>query len=91
MSLTQTQHCGYCVHQAAVTKMNNVFHVCGEKKTTQPAEEKHYRLVIYTQNATGNLPCNFKIYWILFCPRNHKQIRRKIKLCKIIAISGNGL
>jgi len=36
--------------------MNNIVHVCGKKKTTQPAKEQHYRLLNYTQNATGNLP-----------------------------------
>jgi len=30
-------------------KMNNVLHVCSEKKTTKPAEEQRYRLVFYTE------------------------------------------
>jgi hypothetical protein len=36
--------------------MNNIFRVRGEKKTTQAAKEQRYRLLNYTQNATGNLP-----------------------------------
>jgi hypothetical protein len=36
--------------------MNNIFRVYGEKKTTKPAKELRYRLVNYTQNATGDLP-----------------------------------
>ena len=42
--------------------MNNIFYVCGEKKTTQPAKEQCYELVSYIQNATGNLPFSLKIY-----------------------------
>ena len=42
------QHCGYFIHQVGVTKLNNIFHVCGEKKTTQPGKEKCYTLVNYT-------------------------------------------
>jgi len=40
MSLTQTQHCGYFICQVAVTKLNNIFHVCGEKKTKQPSKDQ---------------------------------------------------
>jgi len=29
--------------------MNNIFHVISEKKTTKPAKEQRYRLVIYTE------------------------------------------
>jgi hypothetical protein len=72
MSLTQTQQCGYCVLQVAVTKMNNIFHVCGEKKTTQPAREQRYRLVNYKQNAAGILPFSLKIYLMIFCHKNQK-------------------
>jgi hypothetical protein len=32
------------------------------KETTQPAKDQRHRLVNYTQNATGNLPFNLKIY-----------------------------
>jgi hypothetical protein len=41
--------------------MNNIFHVCGEKKTTKPAKER-YRLVNYTQNRIGDLPFNLKVH-----------------------------
>ena len=30
-------------------KMNNIFQVCSEKKTTKPAKEQRYRTVIYTE------------------------------------------
>jgi len=36
--LSQTQHCGYFIYQVGVTKMKNMFHVRGGKKTTQPAK-----------------------------------------------------
>jgi hypothetical protein len=62
VSHTDTQHCGYFIQQVAVTKMNNIFHVCGEKKTTQPVKEQCYRLHNYTQNATGNLLFSLMIY-----------------------------
>jgi len=79
MSLTQTQHCGYCVQQVAVIKMNNIFHICCKKKTKQPAKEQHYRLVNYTQNATGNLPFNLKIYLMIFSHKNQKIITKNSK------------
>jgi len=53
-------------------KINNIFHVCGEKKTTQPASEQRYRLVNYTQNAAGILPFSLKIYLTIFCHKNQK-------------------
>jgi hypothetical protein len=56
------KHCGYFIHQVGVTKMNNIFHVHGEKKTTQQATEQRYRLVNYTKNTAGNLPFTLKIY-----------------------------
>jgi len=74
MSLTQTQHCGYCVQQVAVTKINIIFHVCCKKKTIQPAKEQHYRLVNYTQNATRILSFSLKIYLMIFSHKNQKQI-----------------
>jgi hypothetical protein len=55
MSLTQTDHGGYFMHQVLDTKMNNIFHVCREKKDKIPAKYQHYRLGSYAQNATGNL------------------------------------
>jgi hypothetical protein len=70
MSLTQTQQCGYFIQQVAVTKMNNIFHVCGEKKTTQPANEQRYSPDKYTKHATENLPLNLKIYLTLFHSKN---------------------
>jgi hypothetical protein len=51
--------------------MNYIFHICGEKKTTQPAKER-YKLVNYTQNTTGNLPFSLKTYLMLFCHKNQK-------------------
>jgi hypothetical protein len=64
--LSHRQQCGYFIHQVAVTKINNIFHVCGEKKTTQPATEKRYRLANYAQNAAGNFPFTLKIYETFF-------------------------
>jgi hypothetical protein len=42
--------------------MNNIFHVCVEKETTKPAKEQRYRLINYTQNATGDLLFSLKTY-----------------------------
>jgi len=60
-------------------KINNIFHVCGEKKTTQPAREQRYRLVNYTQNAAGILPFSLKIYLTIFCHKNQKYNIKNLK------------
>jgi hypothetical protein len=58
----QTQHSGYFIPQVGVTKLNNIFLVRGEKKTTQPALKQRYRLLNYTQNAAGNFPFTLDIH-----------------------------
>ena len=55
--------------------MNNIFHVHGEQKTTQPATEQRYRLVNYTKNAAENWPFTLKIYQIF----SNTKIRNRIK------------
>ena len=52
MSLTQTQHCGYFIHEVGVTNLNIIFNVCGEKETAQPSKEQRYRLLSHKQHAT---------------------------------------
>jgi hypothetical protein len=37
-------------------KAEQIFHVCGEKKSKQPAKDQRYRLHNYSQNATEILP-----------------------------------
>jgi hypothetical protein len=53
-------------------------HVSGEKKTSQPATEQCYRLVSYTQNATGNMPFSLKIYYMIISHKNHKLIMKNL-------------
>jgi len=60
--------------------MNNIFHVCSEKKTTKPAKKQCYRLVINTEQ-------NRKIVFYfedIFDDFLSKKIRKRIQRNRVI-------